>query len=225
MRAPEKMWLGPAMVLAALLAAAPPAKCWQQPDPKPQDDKQQQKPADPKKAEQKPADRPADRAAQQDTDSVADAARKAKAGKPDADTSKTEPKKIYTNEDLAAGRNSGGLSVVGSKNAAGSNQNANRNYYAKNSPQYEQFWRSRAQAIRDQMAEVDRQIDEVKSEIKKGGGTGFNVQNGVMNNTVSLEDRNAKLKRLEEQKAELQKQMEQLEDEARKADVPPSWIH
>ena len=89
----------------------------------------------------------------------------------------------------------------------------------------EAYWRQRAQNLRDQMAQVDAEIAKLQDEIKKGGNAGFNVQSGLKEDTVYFEDRNTKMKRLEQKKADIQKQIDALEDEARQADVPSGWIH
>ncbi len=191
--------LGPAVVIAALLAMAAPALAQSQ-DPKPSQPAQTQPPPD----------------------SVADAARKTK-----ADKSKTAPKKVYTDDDLSS-LHGGGVSVVGEKETekpdkeAGGAKTANGG--AANAAHGEAWWRERAQKLRDQMAQVDSEIAKLQDEEKKGGGSGFNVQSGLTSNTVFLEDRNAKLKNLQQKKAEIQKQMDALEDEARRADVPVSWV-
>ena len=209
-----------AAFLAALVLAAPPL-C--------QGQSQDQKPAE------QPAAQP--QSPQQDTDSVAEAARKAKADKP-----KNAPKKVYTTEDLASSRGAGGVSVVGDKDS-GANDNgaaeaskalgkagmatggSGSSGAAGGPAKDEAYWRGRAQTLRDQMAQVDAEIDKLQDEIKKGGNAGFDVQSGLANNTVGFEDRNTRLKRLQDKKADIQRQIDALEDEARKADVPSSWIH
>ena len=71
---------------------------------------------------------------------------------------------------------------------------------------------------------MDEEIQKTQDEIKKGGGAGFDAQSGLNQNVIFFEDRNTKLKKLEEKKAQLQKQMEALEDEARKEGVPSGWL-
>jgi hypothetical protein len=159
---------------------------------------------------------------QQGTDSVADAARKAKTDKP-----KNAPKKVYTDDDLSS-LHGGGVSVVGDKDSGTADKDAagakTGGDAGAKPAKGEAWWRDRAQKLRDQMAQVDSEIDKVQDEVKKGGGAGFNVQSGLTSNTVYFEDRNTKLKNLQKKKAEIQKQMDALEEEARQADVPLSWI-
>lgn len=162
--------------------------------------------------------------AQPVTDSVADAARKAKADRP-----KGTSKKVFTDEDLPSLK-SGGLSVVGEKESGAASAEATQpnakpaGGAAAKTQKDEAYWRGRAQKIREQMNAVDQDIDKVKEAMKKGGGSGFDMQTGLNQNVAYIEDRNAKLKALEQKKSELQKQMDALEEEARQADVPIGWL-
>jgi hypothetical protein len=155
---------------------------------------------------------------------VADAARKSKADKP-----KTGQKKVFTDEDLPSLK-SGGLSVVGEKDLGGSPAGAPKpgakpsGADATKNAKDEAYWRARAKKIRDQMNDVDQQISALRDEMKRGGNAGFDMQTGRNQNVVFFEDRNAKLKSLEKRKDELQKEMEALEEEARRADVPVGWL-
>jgi len=156
--------------------------------------------------------------------SVADAARKSKAEK-----DKAKSKKVYTDEDMPS--LSGAVSVVGDKSAStpsgdakGPDANPAGEQSTKGGKSDEAMWRARAKKIRDQMDAVDQEIAKTEDEIKKSGGAGFDPQSGLKQNVIYFEDRNAKLKDLQNKKAELQKQMDALEDEARKAGVPAGWL-
>jgi len=211
-----KAGLGAAAFLAALLAVAQPARCQAQ-------SQDQKPPQDQASQQQQP---------QQETDSLAEAARKAKANKP-----KTETKKVYTTEDIATSHS--GNSAAGEKDSGANGDAAGQANKAlgkagmatggggaapSGPAKGEAYWRGRAQQLRDQMTQVDAEIAQVQDEIKKGGNAGFNVQSGLKTDTVYFEDRDTKLKRLQQKKAAIQKQIDDLEDEARKADVPSSWI-
>ena len=159
----------------------------------------------------------------QNDDSVADAARKSKTEK-----SKSAPKKVITDDDLSSIKGDG-VSVVGEAGSGKKESNAAAEKAgdaapAKSGAKDEAYWRGRAKQIRDQMANVDAEIEKTQEEIKKGGAAGFDPQTGLNQNVIFFEDRNTKLKKLEEKKAELQKQMDDLEDEARKAGVPSGWL-
>lgn len=152
-------------------------------------------------------------------DSLAEAARKAKAQK-----SKTDSGKVMTEDDLHNIRG-GGVSVVGDPS---SGRNSSPPTYVTGDPsprdQEEQMWRSRARALMDQMAEVDRAIETKKAEIAKLGGVGFDPSSGLQQNIVVIEDRNAQLKQLENQRARLDQQMDALQEEGRKAGADSSWF-
>ena len=145
--------------------------------------------------------------------SVADAAKK-----PD----KPKPKKVYTEDDLSS-MGKGGVSVVGSGK---SNSRRSRTVdadgeYSQNS---EEYWRSRSQPILDAIAETDAQIDQLKEDIKKYGNGGFDVQTGRQDNIAYLHDRNGQIQQLEKHKADLKKQLDDLEEEGRKAGAQPAWF-
>ena len=154
---------------------------------------------------------------QQDANSAPDPATKPKA----------PPKKVYTNEDLSNG-NMGDVSVVGNEKRA-----VRPGPTATNEPKNEQYWRNRAQKLRNEMAEVDRQIAQIektnqneRSQSPNANGTapppaplsaytvGSHARGGDM----------TQLDRLKYRKAQIQEQMDQLEEEARKANVPPGWL-
>jgi hypothetical protein len=151
--------------------------------------------------------------------SLAEAARKAKAQK-----SKTDPAKVMTEDDLHSIRG-GGVSVVGD---GSSSRSTSAPTYTTGAPsahdQEEQIWRSRARALMDQMEQVDRAIETTKAEIAKYGGVGFDPSSGLKQNIVVIEDRNAQLKLLQNQRAHLDQQMDALQEEGRKAGADSSWF-
>jgi len=186
----------------------------------PQGQSQQQSP---------PAQQPATPQSQKDPPqegSVADAARKSKTDKP-----KPATKKVFTDEDVSSLKGNT-LSVVGEEppaadpnadpNAPGAKEPAKP--AAQPGPKDEAYWRAKAKKIRDQMAEVDQQIATLQDEIKKGGNLGVDPKTGLTQNVIILEDRSAKLKSLEKKRDDLQAQMDALEEEARRADVPVGWL-
>jgi len=146
--------------------------------------------------------------------SVADAAKKSTTDKP-------KPKKVYTEDDLS-GIGKGGVSVVGSgnKNARRTPTDSDGGY----APNGEEYWRSRSQPILDAIAATDAQIDQLKEDIKKYGSGGFDVQTGRQNNVAYIQDRNGQIQTLEKRKADLKKQLDDLEEEGRKAGAQPAWF-
>ena len=154
---------------------------------------------------------------EQKQDSVADAAKKTQKDKPKA-------KKVFTEDDLSG--KSGGVSVVGDANAAAKSNTpgAKPTADASKSVRDEEYWRGRASQIRELMAATDAAINNLKEEIKKNGATGFDAQTGLKDNVIYVDDRNARLKQLEQRRQDLDKQMDLLEEEGRKAGAQPSWF-
>ena len=182
---------------------------------------------DPLKDEKKPPQQSSNQGASQPPpaqpqpeDSVAEAARKTK-------TKKT--KKVYNEEDLANMK--GGVSVVGDGNAqaqrsAGdlnSTDSANQGGSGGGKGE-EQAWRGKAQQIHAQMDATDDQIKALKEDIKKNGASGFDAQTGRKDNAVYINDKNARLQKLEEKKNKLEEMLDQLKDESRRAGLPSDWV-
>ena len=163
---------------------------------------------------------PAPQQPQQNPDSPADAAAKSKDAK-----STAVPKKVYTNDDLS-GMQSGNLSVVGNSKADGK---AGKSTAADNEPKNEQYWRERAQKLRNQLAEVDRQIAQVTAA-NQPNGSGASGSNAAAPAPLSAYSNSSharagtQLRKLQDRRAELQAQMDQLEEQARRAGVPPGWL-
>jgi chaperonin cofactor prefoldin len=155
-------------------------------------------------------------------DPLLEAARKAKASK-----EKSKPAKVLTEDDLAALPKKG-VSTVGQEAAAADEKSSEPKpesaEAAKPGKPDEAYWRNRAGKLRAQIEAVDKEIEKLKEDIKKGGGSGFDASSGVGQGVVYIHDRNAQLKSLEQRRESLQKQMDQLQDEARKAGADPGWL-
>ena len=151
----------------------------------------------------------------QKEDSPAEAARKAKANKPAGAKGK-----VYTEEDLA-GMNGHGISVVGEAPKKGAQSTEPGGAGGKNK---EEYWRGRAQEILGEIAAVDDAIAQKKEEIKKFGSGGFDVTTGMKDNIAYIRDRNGQLQRLEKRKADLEKKLDELQEEGRKAGASPAWF-
>ena len=149
-------------------------------------------------------------------DSVAEAARKAKEKRAAAAKGK-----VFTEDDLSGKK--GGVSVVGNegkKSRRAPTGSPNGDY----EPNGEEYWRSRSQPILDEIAATDQQIAQLREDIKKYGNGGFDVQTARQQNIAYIHDRNAQIDELQKRKASLQKQLEDLEEEGRKAGAPPAWF-
>ena len=162
------------------------------------------------------------------SESLGEAARKARAQKAQASVGK-----VYT-EDKIAGLSGHGVSVVGDGNQASGSSGSDNSYgvagggggnnAASGGKSDEQFWRNKARAIHDQMAQIDERIAKIQEEIQKYGAVSFDPASGLRQNIIYVEDRNAQIKQLEAQKARLQSQMDSVEEEGRKAGADSGWF-
>jgi hypothetical protein len=152
-------------------------------------------------------------------DSLAEAGRKAREKK-----GKQDPPKVYTEEEMSK-LSSHGVSVVGEGNSGGNSSDGGYSPRG-NTPrdQEEAYWRSRARNLLSQMSAMDAQIEQMKEEIKKYGNGGFDPATGLTKNVIYFQDRQAQLDHLQKRRADLDRQMDQLQEEGRKAGVSPSWF-
>jgi hypothetical protein len=172
-------------------------------------------------------------------ESLGEAARRARAQKTKSDPGAP---KVYTDDKLSQ-LSGHGVSVVGDGNSGGGSSsgessfsnsgensganvgaNSGGNGGASGGKTDEQYWRGRARAIHDQMAQCDQEISKLQDEIAKYGAVSVDPQSGAMQSIIYVNDRNAKIKQIEERKAGLQGQLEALEDEGRKAGADSGWF-
>ena len=165
-------------------------------------------------------------------ESLGEAARKARAQKGNA----AKPK-VYTDDAVqnlsghgvsvvGDGAGGGGSSYAGDANAsasAGAGAGAGGGPAAAGGNQ-EQYWRGRAAAIRNQMAQCDQKISEIQDDIAKHGAVTVDPMSGAQAGVIYVEDRNQEIKKVEQQKAGLQGQLEALEEEGRKAGADSGWF-
>jgi hypothetical protein len=160
-------------------------------------------------------------------ESLAEVARKAKAQKANSGAGK-----VYTEEKLA-GLSGRGVSSVGSGTQGGDASAGQGDLYYANSgadaasqsgKSDEKYWRGKAQAIRDQMAGLDKQIAGIQEEIKEKGAVTVDPMSGVQAGVIYIEDRNRQIKQIEGQKAKLQEQLDALAEEGRKAGADSGWF-
>jgi hypothetical protein len=154
----------------------------------------------------------------QEEDSLAEVARKARAKKPAATNGK-----VYTEDDLSQMKRMG-ISVVGPELRRAIRRARPTEPDGDVEPNGEQYWRARAQELLDAVAETDQEIALKKDEIKRFGNGGFDATAGMKQNIARADDRQAQLKGLESRRAELGMQLEELQDEGRKAGVPTAWF-
>jgi hypothetical protein len=202
--------LKPLSILLAIIISSPPAFCQSQ------SSSQSSQSQPPSQSQPQPKD-----------DSNGDAAKKTEKDKP-------KPRKVYTEADLS--NLHGGVSVVGDSNSAAPNSNTAGPSAAKGaggkaqagvvpmSGQDEQYWRGKAKEILDQMSAIDQEISKTKDDIKKYGADGFDAQSGFKDNVIYIDNRASKVQQLEKRKSELEKKLDQLQEDARKAGAPPEWL-
>jgi len=143
---------------------------------------------------------------------------------------KAKPKKVYTEEDLS-GMRGNGVSIVGDERPAGGGAAGAKKAAGKPktgvvpmSGRDEAYWRGKARVLLDQIAATEQQIVKLKDDIKKYGTGGFDVTTGMKNNVAYIEDWNGQVRDLERKKADLEKKMDQLQEEGRKAGAEPAWF-
>ena len=151
-------------------------------------------------------------------DSVAEAARKAKEKK-----ATSARGKVFTEDDLS-GMKKGGVSVVGTENSQRSESIPASKEDADDPPNGEKYWRGKAQPILEEMADIDKGIAQIKEDLKKYGNAGFDVTTGMKYSVAYVEDRNTQIQKLQKKKADLQKKLEDLEEEGRKGGAQPAWF-
>jgi len=154
-------------------------------------------------------------------DSLAEAARKAREKK-----AMQDPPKVYTEEELSK-LSRHGISVVGEESvprssAAGGGHGQSKEEQSANGE--ESYWRGRARNLLNRLTATDQQIEKVKEEIKRYGNGGLDPATGLGKDVIYVHDRQSQLRRLEKQRSDLDKQMDQLQEEGRKAGAQPAWF-
>jgi len=130
---------------------------------------------------------------------------------------------VYTEDDLSSLKGSG-VSVVGEAPKKGARPSRPLDPDGDGGQNNEEYWRRRAREILDQITAVDEEIAQKKDEIKKYGSGGFDVTTGMKQNIAYINDRNGQVKSLENRKVNLEKQLDDLQEEGRKAGAAPSWF-
>jgi outer membrane biosynthesis protein TonB len=152
-------------------------------------------------------------------ETLGDAARK------NAQKPKPRPQHVYTDDDLSG--MGGAISVVGDASSSGQaadDSSAQADGTSSGESKDEAYWRGRADAIKRQIADVNRQIEDKKAEIAKAGPASFDPSAGLSQGVIVIHDRNAELKDLEDRKQNLENQLDQLADEGRKAGADSGWF-
>jgi chaperonin cofactor prefoldin len=88
------------------------------------------------------------------------------------------------------------------------------------------YWRKRAKVLKDQIAAVDKQIEDLNQKIREKKGEGIMVGMGTYTPymVAGLNNLQSQISALQREKERLQKEYSDLEEEARKAGVMPGWL-
>ena len=159
-------------------------------------------------------------------DSVVAASKKAKAKK---------PAKVYSEDDLDRLKGPG-VSVIGQKPAppddAKGKDSDGKTTASKgdktDEPEVkdEFYWRKRARKILDQLEAIDGQIEQAQEAARKPQPTKKDPEKDDPNaaSAAPANDAKAVLQDLEKQKADLERQLDALQEEGRRAGAPAAWF-
>jgi chromosome segregation ATPase len=164
---------------------------------------------------------------QQSSDPVADAARKARAEKQAA----AKPKKVYTDDDFASKKSAPAAPAASAEGDQASATQATDATAATdasglNDPKSEASWRKRFQAVRDKIANSEKELDVLQRELNKDQVQYYNdPQKALMQqyDRKDINDRTAKVDAKKKEIDDLKKQLSDMEDELRKAGGDPGW--
>jgi chromosome segregation ATPase len=155
----------------------------------------------------------------QSSDDVAAAARKAR----EQQKKEPAPKKVITNDDIPAAKNTSGDSTAKAAEAS-SDKDADKN--AENDSKSETYWRNRFQKVRDQLAQSEKELDVLQRELDKTQVQYYpDPQTALMqqHDRSDINDKTAKIDAKKKQIDDLKQQLSDMEDELRKAGGDPGW--
>jgi hypothetical protein len=142
-------------------------------------------------------------------------------GSPDAAGKK--PKKVWTNDEISNVGGAGSISVVGKEadtNAKGSSKgNSSKSTRASSAKENQpDSYRSRLRQLHNQLETTEKQISDLRNFNGESTGTSGGVDMNRGYSRTSVEDQ---IKILEEKKKQIQAQIGDIEDEARKDGIEP----
>jgi hypothetical protein len=138
----------------------------------------------------------------------------------------TKPKKVWTNDEISSAGGAGAISVVGNENPKGAktgrvDRSTTENGTSSTQERQIATYRDRLRQLRAQMDAADKKISDLrnfKAENTSPAG-GINMKQGY--SMTPVEDQ---VKQLEEKKKQLQAQIDDLEDRARKNGIEPGQL-
>ena len=140
-----------------------------------------------------------------------------------AESGKKKPKKVWTNEEISNVGGAGSISVVGKEadsNAKGSSKGNSAKTTRTSSAKENQpgSYRSRLRQLHNQLETTEKQISDLRNFNGESTGTSGGVD---MNRGYSRTSVGDQIKILEEKKKQLQAQIGEIEDQARKDGIEP----
>lgn len=82
-----------------------------------------------------------------------------------------------------------------------------------------EYWQERLQKVRDELAQVNQQLQQLRSNQGQAASNSVDIMGG--NPGVQVEDT---VRQLESRRAQLQQQISDIQEEARRLGVPPGWV-
>jgi chromosome segregation ATPase len=181
--------------------------------------------------------RPQQQSSQQSgsSDPVADAARKAREQKKEAQ----KPKKVYTDDDIStkksdisvvgpapAPANANAASTTAQTSSSATSPDANAATTEKEDPNSEKAWRKRFATLRTKISTAEQELDVLQREENKGSVQYYADPTKAMNEQLTRNEINARAAKIEAKKqqiAQLKQQWSDTEDALRKAGGDPGW--
>jgi len=175
---------------------------------------------------------------QQTSDPVADAARKAREEKKNAQ----KPKKVYTDDDVrhnlggpaapsstsgtgSAGASSAGGAPASGEKKVGGEQKAGKEEKGED-PKSEAAWRKRFQDQREKIAKAERELDILQREAQKSQVQYYTDPQKAMteqNSQAEVNEKMAKIQAKKQEIAQLKQGLDDLEDQQRKSGGDIGW--
>jgi DNA repair exonuclease SbcCD ATPase subunit len=156
-------------------------------------------------------------------DSVADAARKARADQ----KAEPKPKKVFTNDDMpSAPPPATDASAKPTTPPPGGQADTDASEDPANNPKSEAYWRKRFQKQHDKISQAEQELDVLQRELNKDQVQYYNdPQKALMqqHDRSDINDKTAKIDAKQKEIESLKQGLSDLEDDLRKAGGDPGW--
>jgi chromosome segregation ATPase len=160
---------------------------------------------------------------QSGSDPLADAARKAREEKKTA----AKPKKVYTEDDVKpSAPASSDNSAAGAASTSTTEQQKTGAAAPAEDPNGEAAWRKKFKDQRDRLAKAERELDVLQREVQKAQVEYYPDPQKALKEQNSRKDINEKTAKIDAKKqevAQIKQELEDMEDQLRKAGGDPGW--